>query len=114
VKSNALLDKSYAFALSNMKLTFELQEEIQEFVITRQVIRSGAAIGALSEEAQEAESKADFVRKLAIANKEAHETHYWLRLMRDSSKFPRDYELEISQCEDLKRLLISIIKSAKS
>ena len=112
--SNVLLDKSYDFALRMVNLTFELQDQLKEFVITKQLIRSGTAIGALSEEAQQAESKADFVHKLAIANKEAHETHYWLRLMRDSSKFPGDYELEISQCEELKRLLISIIKSAKS
>ncbi len=97
-----------------MNLTFGLQEDLKEFVITRQVIRSGTAIGALSEEAQQAESKADFIHKLSIANKEAHETHYWLRLMRDSDKFPGTFEDEIRACDELKGLLISIIKSSRS
>lgn len=112
-KSNPLLDKSYAFALKIVNLCYALQDDQKEFVLSRQLIRSGTAIGALSEEAQQAESKADFVHKLSIANKEAHESHYWLRLIRDSDKFELDVSHLISDCEELKKLLVAIIKSAK-
>ena len=107
-KSNPLLEKSYDFALAIVQFTRILQLEKKEYVLSKQLLRSGTAIGALSEEAQQAESKPDFIHKLAIANKEAHETHYWLRLIRDS-------ELESNQVDVLiKRLLVSIIKSSKS
>ncbi len=109
---NVLLEKSYAFALRIVDLSFELQDSLKEFVITKQLVRSATSVGALAEEAQQAESKVDFIHKLSIANKEAHETHYWLRLLRDSRKFPGQWSEEISQCEELKRLLISIIKSS--
>ncbi len=113
-KKNPLLDKSYAFALSITQLVREIQAEKKEFVLTKQVLRSGTAIGALSEEAQQAESKADFIHKLSIANKEAHETHYWLRLIRDSKIALEGLDDLISRSEELKRLLVSIIKSSKS
>ncbi len=113
-RQNPLLIKSYEFALAVVLFTRKLQDEQKEFVISKQVLRSGTAIGALSEEAQQAESKADFIHKLSIANKEAHETHYWLRLIRDSGiEFQHVLEL-LKQSEELKKLLISIIKSSKS
>ena len=114
-RKNVLLDKSYAFALKIVNFSFSLQEEKKEFILSKQLLRSGTAIGALSEEAQQAESKADFVHKLAIANKEAHETHYWLRLLRDSETISgNEIESLLNDSEELKRLLISIIKSSKS
>lgn len=112
-KSNPLLEMSYDFALRIIKFTRMLQSEQREFVLSKQLVRSGTAIGALSEEAQQAESKADFIHKLSIANKEAHETNYWLRLIRDSKLVAEDVEELISSSEELKRLLISIIKSSK-
>lgn len=111
--NNPLLKKSYEFALSIVKLSRKLQSEKNEYILSKQVLRSGTAIGALSEEAQQAESKADFIHKLAIANKEVHETYYWLRLIRDSSISNEAGDL-IPKSEELKRLLISIIKSSKS
>jgi len=69
-RENPLLNKSYDFALSIVKIVRKIQQDEKEFVLTKQVLRSGTAIGALSEEAQQAESKADFIHKLAIANKE--------------------------------------------
>ncbi|GAB4238222.1 MAG: hypothetical protein Tsb0034_13740 [Ekhidna sp.] len=93
-------------------MTRSIQVREKEFVLTKQLLRSGTAIGALSEEAQQAESKADFIHKLSIANKEAHETHYWLRLIRDSG-VAKDIDDLIEQAEELKWLLISIIKSSK-
>ncbi|MEQ8629800.1 four helix bundle protein [Ekhidna sp.] len=113
-KSNPLLEKSYDFALAIVQFTRILQLEKKEYVLSKQLLRSGTAIGALSEEAQQAESKPDFIHKLAIANKEAHETHYWLRLIRDSELESNQVDVLIERSEELKRLLVSIIKSSKS
>lgn len=113
-KSNPLLEKSYDFALRIVKFSRRLQVEQKEFILSKQVLRSGTAIGALSEEAQQAESKADFIHKLAIANKEAHETHYWLRLIKDSKLSEQGIDALIEKSSELKRLLVSIIKSSKS
>ena len=113
-KSNPLLEKSYDFALAIVQFTRILQLEKKEYVLSKQLLRSGTAIGALSEEAQQAESKPDFIHKLAIANKEAHETHYWLRLIRDSELESNQVDELIERSEELKRLLVSIIKSSKS
>lgn len=68
-----------------VKLYQYLSEEKKEFVLSKQVLRSGTSIGANIEEANQAQSKADFIHKLSIANKEAFETNYWLRLLRDSN-----------------------------
>lgn len=112
-RGNPLLEKSYQFALQIIKLGQELQKQ-NEFILSKQVIRSGTAIGALSEEAQQAESKADFIHKLSIANKEAHETHYWLRLLRDSSLIESaKSDNLLALVEELMRILIAIIKKAK-
>lgn len=80
---NILKQKSFAFALEIVKICRELQTE-KEFILSKQLLRSGTAIGALVEEANQAESKADFIHKLSIANKEANETQYWIRLLIDS------------------------------
>jgi four helix bundle protein len=85
MKENILLTKSYKFALRMVKLYQYLSEEKKEFVLSKQVLRSGTSIGANIEEANQAQSKADFIHKLSIANKEAFETNYWLRLLRDSN-----------------------------
>src|SRR5207249_646499 len=76
--------KSYKFALRIVKLFQYLSVERKEYVLSKQILRSGTSVGANIEEAYQGESKMDFIHKLAIANKEAFETHYWLRLLRDS------------------------------
>lgn len=107
--------KSYAFALRIIKLYQLLSKEKQEYVISKQILRSGTAIGALIREAECAESKADFIHKLAISNKEANETHYWIMLLRDSNlidaKLANSFLLD---CEELQKLLNSSIKTAKT
>ncbi len=107
--------KSYAFALRIIKLYQLLSKEKQEYVISKQILRSGTAIGSLIREAECAESKADFIHKLAISNKEANETHYWIMLLRDSNlidaKLANSFLLD---CEELQKLLNSSIKTAKT
>ncbi len=112
-RKNPLLEKSYLFSLKIVELCFQMQDEYKEYILTKQLIRSGTAIGALAEEAQQAESKPDFIHKLSIANKEAHETHYWLRLIRDSKRFEIDVSYLLEQSEELKKLLVSIIKTSR-
>lgn len=81
---NILKDKSFAFAIRSVNLYKFLCEEKREYVLSKQLLRSGTAVGALIREAQNAESKADFIHKLAIAQKECDETIYWLELLHHS------------------------------
>lgn len=80
-KSNVVRDKSFLFALRVVKLAKHLQDKKKEFVLSKQVLRSGTAIGALVREAGHAQSKADFVSKMSIALKEVNESYYWLDLL---------------------------------
>ena len=114
MKDNILLSKSYKFALRTIKLFQYLSNEKKEFVLSKQVLRSGTSIGANIEEAHQGESKADFIHKLSIANKEAFETHYWLRLLRDSDLLEAKIAASLlTDCEELQKILVSSIKSAK-
>lgn len=114
-KQNILKEKAYVFAVRIVKLGMYLSGEFKEFVISRQVLRSGTSIGANVEEAFQGESKADFIHKLAIANKEAFETNYWLRLLRDSGLITADQaESMIADCIELQKMLTAAIKTSKS
>jgi len=114
MRENVLKVKSYAFALRVVKLYRYLQTK-NEYVLSKQVLRSGTAIGALVSESEFGHSKADFVSKLSIALKEANETRYWISLLKDSdyidAKMFKSIEPDI---EELLRLLISSIKTAKT
>ena len=92
-----------------------LSQEKKEFVLSRQILRSGTAIGALIKEAEHAQSKADFLNKMNIAVKEANETEYWLMLMKDTA-FLSEMEFSSMQkdCSEILKLLIAIVKSTKS
>jgi len=83
MKDNIVLDKSYRFALRVIKL-YKFLIENKEYVLSKQVLRSGTSIGANIEEAEGAHTKKDFISKISISYKEARETKYWLRLLRDS------------------------------
>lgn len=114
-KPNVLKEKTYQFSLKIIKVYQGLQRENREFVLSKQLLRSGTAIGALVEEANQAESKADFIHKLSIANKEAHETKYWICLLIDSEILNRDIGQEIkTECEEIIRILSSSIITTKS
>jgi four helix bundle protein len=111
---NVLKLKSYAFALETIKVYSHLQEKKREFVLSKQLLRSGTAIGALVEEANQAESKADFIHKLSIANKEANETQYWIRLLIDSGILDANSGSELLQkITELVKILTASIKTSK-
>ena len=81
MKENILKDKAFAFAIRIVRSYQFLKEKQRKYVMSKQLLRSGTAIGALVREAEHAESKADFIHKNAIAQKEANETLYWLELL---------------------------------
>ena len=84
MRENVLKDKSYTFAIHIVKLSLFLQSEKREFVLSKQVLRSGTAIGAMIREAEFGQSKADFISKMSISLKEANETEYWLNILKDT------------------------------
>ncbi|WP_017733292.1 four helix bundle protein [Nafulsella turpanensis] len=112
---NIILTKSYDFALRVVKAYRFLTEEQKEFVLSKQLLRSGTSIGANVEEAVAASSKADFIHKLNIAAKEARETSYWLRLLRDSQYFPdKAFSSIHNECLEIRKILSSILITLKS
>lgn len=114
LRKNVLKDKSFAFAIRIVRLRRYLQEK-QEFDISRQLLRSGTAIGALIREAEFAESVADFIHKMSIAQKEANESQYWLDLLVSTDYIERNaYESIRSDIDELIKLLTSSIKTAKA
>ena len=111
---NVVQEKSFAFAIRIVNLHRFLSSEKKEYVLSKQLLRSGTAIGALVREAEHAESKAAFVHKLAIALKEANETEYWIVLLRETNYLTMsESESILSATTELLKLLTSIIKSTK-
>lgn len=114
MKENILIDKSVDFGARIIKLSKYLHEK-KEQVIAKQIIRRGTSIGANINEAQYGQSKADFISKLHIALKETSETEYWLRLLRKSDYLDEKmYSSLLSDCLELKRILIASLNTAKA
>lgn len=114
MKENIIKNKSFEFALRIVSLSQNLVNEKKEYVLSKQILRSGTAIGALIREAEHAESKADFIHKLSIALKEANETEYWLELLYRSNYIDESsFNNLSSDLKEILRLLISIIKTSK-
>jgi four helix bundle protein len=113
-KPGPLREKSYAFALRIVNLCRTLMDEKREFVLSKQLLRSGTSIGANIAEANQAQSRSDFIHKLSIAHKESFETEYWLMLLRDSDYLNSDEAEPLidSVCE-LQRILTASIKTSK-
>ena len=106
--------KAYAFALNIVTLYKQLIEEKREYVLSKQLLRSGTSIGANVNEAICAQSKRDFVHKLSIALKETRETDYWLHLLKDSSYITIEcFDKTISDCTEIFKILSSIILTTK-
>jgi len=115
MEDNAIVVKSKAFALRVIKLYKFLNDERREFVLSKQVLRSGTSIGANIRESQRGQSRADFYAKLYIALKEADETAYWLELLHESSYIDDDQFSSIyKDCDELIRLLVAITATQKS
>lgn len=115
MKDNIVKNKSFAFAVRVVKLYQFLCEQKKEFVLSKQLLRSGTSVGAMAREAEHAETKNDFKHKMGIAQKEINETIYWLELLKET-----DY-LTIEQFESINKdaveiikLITAILKSAKS
>lgn len=113
-KSNPLVDKSEKLALDIIDLTRILMRREKEYVLSKQLVRSGTSIGANIAEAQFASSKKDFAAKLFIALKEARETHYWINLLQKSNyiKINDSYQL-LQQVTELIKILIASIKTTQ-
>lgn len=103
-------EKSFAFAPEIISLYKQLQSE-KEFVLSKQMLRSGTSIGANIEEALAGQSRRDFLAKMSIASKEARETRYWLVLLQQSKLTKLDLKPAIGQVESLIRILTSIVKT---
>ena len=107
-----LKDKSYDFAIRTVNLNRYLRERKHEFVLSKQVLRAGTAIGALIREAEFGQSRADFRSKMYIALKEANETDYWLNLLKDTEFIEtKDFESMSRDCSELIRMLVATVKT---
>ena len=103
------------FAIRMVKLSQYLQKEKKEFVLNKRVLRSGTAIGALIQEAEYAQSDADFISKFSISLKEANETAYWLSLLKDTDYIDKKLHHSLSQdCDEIISMLISSVKTMKA
>jgi len=114
MKDNPLKDKSYRFAIRIVKLSQFLQQDKKEFVLSKQILRCGTAIGALIREAEFGQSKADFTNKMSISLKEANETEYWLSLLKDTEFISENQFMSMqSDCKELIAMLVSTVKTSK-
>jgi len=115
MKDNVVQEKSYKFAIRIVNLYKYLVDQQREFVLSKQILRSGTSIGANIEEAIGGQSKKDFLSKISIAYKEARETNYWLRILRDSGYLKlKQFESIFFDLEEIQKLLTKIIKTTKS
>ncbi len=113
-KESVLRTKSYAFGIRTVKLSQFLVAEHKEFVLSKQILRSGTAIGALIREAEFGISKADFRSKMSIALKEANETEYWLSLLKDTGYINAKLFNSLQRdCVELLKMLIATVKTSR-
>lgn len=114
-KGNQIVEKSYYFAIRIVKMTKLLTARRTEDVLTRQILKSGTAVGALICEAVFAQSKADFINKYSIALKEANETKYWLDLFHDTEIISeKEYASIYPDCVELVKILVAILNTLKA
>lgn len=114
MKPNLIKQKSFDFAIEIVKLSKHLAENKKEYIVSKQLLRSGTAIGALVRESEHAESKADFIHKLSISLKEANETEYWLLLLEATDYLSEnEFTNYHSKIVEILKMLTSIIKTSK-
>jgi four helix bundle protein len=115
MKDNNLKNKSFLFAIRIVKLFQYLQTEKKEYVLSKQLLRCGTSVGAMIREAEHSESKADFIHKLAIAQKEINENIYWLDLLKETNYLTvEEYDSVNKDAVELIKILTAIIKSTKT
>lgn len=113
-RKSIIQDKSFAFAIRIVKLYKHLTANQKEFVLSKQLLRSGTAVGALVREAQNAESKADFIHKLAIAQKECDESIYWIELLKETEYLNvKEFESISLETTELLKMIRSAIMTTK-
>lgn len=111
---NVVETKSFEFAVRIVNLHKYLKSKKKEFTLAKQILRSGTSIGANIAEAQQAQSKADFIAKMSIALKETAETKYWLRLLLATEYLEsKEFQSILFDCSELERLLVSILKTCR-
>ena len=113
-KENEILDLTFRFATRNVRLSRYLQQHHKEYVLSKQILRSGTSIGANVNEAQAAQSRKDFLHKMAVASKEARETLYWLRLLMETEYLDASHVSVQSLNDELhsiNKILVSIVKT---
>ena len=114
-QNNILHTKSYAFAIRAVNLSQYLIKEKKEYILSKQILRSGTSIGALVSESEFAQSHADFINKLTIGLKEANETKYWINLLFDTHFISETmYKSLVKDIKEIISLLVSIIKTLKN
>jgi four helix bundle protein len=114
MKDNIVVSKSFAFSVSIVRMYQSLIAEKKEFILSKQLLRSGTSIGANIEEAVGGVSKKEFIVKMAIAYKEARETKYWLRLLHATDYLTHEqFTPIVENCDELLKILYSIINSSR-
>ena len=115
MRQSVLKTKSYEFAVRMVRLCYFLQENKREYIISKQIIRSGTSVGASIREAEFAQSNLDYIHKFSISLKEANETQYWLDLLKDSDFLEYNmYESLNSDCKEIISMLVTTIKTLKA
>ncbi len=113
MKKNVIQDKSFEFALEIIEL-YKLLIRDKEYIISKQLLRSGTSIGANIEEASAGQSKKDFTAKMSIASKEARETRYWIKLLQRSQLIKMDYAEYLNAIEEIINILTAIVKTSQN
>ena len=116
MKDNIILDKSFEFAIRVVKLYKHLCDDKKEYVLSKQLLRSGTSVGANINEAQAGQSKKDFIAKMAIASKEARESKYWIDLLIKTDYLNKDdkhVQTLVNEIDEIVRMLTSIVKTGQ-
>jgi len=111
-KENLILEKSFTFSLSIIEL-FKHLKSSNEFIISKQLLRSGTSIGSNINESTAAQSKADFIHKMSIASKEARETKYWLMLLNKSQLVVINLDKYLKEIDEIVNILTAIVKTSQ-
>jgi len=113
VKQNIILEKSFQFSLMIIE-TYKKLKNSNEYVLSKQLLRSGTSIGANVNEAGAAQTKKDFISKMSIASKEARETRYWLELLLEKSGLVQmDYDDVLKEIDEIIKILTKIVKTSQ-